>query len=469
MIVLVGFVWYFDEPLRTTPGFFTDEASIAYNALTISRGGVDEHGVTMPVYFRAFGEYKNPVYIYLLAGVFRVTGPSILVARTFSIVLGFFAAVALAVLVRRTTGQAGLPVLHFLFTLLAAIVTPWLFETSRLVFEVAAFPLALALALIAVAELARREEISWPLVIACAASFAAVTYTYTAGRLLGPAMTAGLVMLLPRRRIAELARVWGVYAVMMIPLIVFAIRNPGALTARLEQIGGAGGGFFSNYFAAFSPGFLFTVGDENARHHIPGAGGMIAISVAIAALIGLVAVVRSARSDPWSRYLLLLLVLSPIPGAITKAPPHALRLITLGVVLVVLAGIGMAKLVDARSDVWRYGLAPLLFVAVIVQGIAFRNRFETVGPLRIDDFNATYPRVFDAAVATHLPLGVEAKPYYPVLAWWYGALRGIDRARLPLHSSGTEPPGTVMLGTVPACATCRVIAEDRGFIAYVRE
>src|SRR4029079_14574134 len=91
VIVLVGFVWYYDEPLRTTPGFFTDEASIAYNALTISRGGADEHGVTMPVYFRAFGEYKNPVYIYLLAGVFRATGPSILAARTCSIVLGFLA------------------------------------------------------------------------------------------------------------------------------------------------------------------------------------------------------------------------------------------------------------------------------------------------------------------------------------------------------------------------------------------
>jgi len=465
VIVLVGFVWYYDDPLRTTPGFFTDEASIAYNALTISRGGADEHGVTMPVYFRAFGEYKNPVYIYLLAGVFRVTGPSILAARTFSIVLGFLAAVGLAILVRRTTDR----ITAAAFALLAAIVTPWLFETSRLVFEVAAFPLALALALIAVGELARRDEISWPLIIACAASFAAVTYTYTAGRLLGPAMAAGLVMLLPRRRIAELLRVWGVYAVMLIPLIVFAIRNPGALTARLEQIGGAGGGFFANYFAAFSPGFLFTMGDENARHHIPGAGGMITISVAIAAVIGLVAVVRSARSDPWNRYLLLLLVLSPIPGAITKAPPHALRLITLGVMIIVLAGIGMAKLVDARSDVWRYGLAPLLFVAVIVQGITFRNRFETVGPLRVDDFNATYPRVFDAAVATHLSLGVEAKPYYPVLAWWYGALKGIDRARLPLHSSGTEPAGTLMLGTVPACATCRVIAEDRGFIAYVRE
>jgi len=89
ILLLVLFAWYFDDPLRTTPGFVTDESSIAFDALTISRTGADEHGATMPLYFRAFGEYKNPVYIYLLALEFRITGPSILAARALSILLGF--------------------------------------------------------------------------------------------------------------------------------------------------------------------------------------------------------------------------------------------------------------------------------------------------------------------------------------------------------------------------------------------
>src|ERR1043165_6764096 len=62
--------------LRTNPpGFFLDESSIAYNAHTLSQSGRDEHGEEWPLFFRAFGEFKNPVYIYLLAGVFRLTGP----------------------------------------------------------------------------------------------------------------------------------------------------------------------------------------------------------------------------------------------------------------------------------------------------------------------------------------------------------------------------------------------------------
>ena len=131
---VLSFVWYFDSPLEATPGFFIDESSIAYNAWSIAQSGRDEHGARMPLYFAAFGEYKNPVYIYLLAAVYKVGGPSILAARALSIVLGFLAAGVLSLLVRDPAARA--------FTFLAAVATPWLFETSRLVFEVAAFPLA---------------------------------------------------------------------------------------------------------------------------------------------------------------------------------------------------------------------------------------------------------------------------------------------------------------------------------------
>src|ERR1043166_1964437 len=75
--LLLALAWDYDDPLRTTPGFFVDESSIAYNAWSIAQTGRGEHGITMPLYFPAFGEYKNPVYIYLLALVFKITGPSI--------------------------------------------------------------------------------------------------------------------------------------------------------------------------------------------------------------------------------------------------------------------------------------------------------------------------------------------------------------------------------------------------------
>ena len=39
-------------------GFYSDEASIGYNAYSILKTGKDEHGMLLPLYFKAFGEYK---------------------------------------------------------------------------------------------------------------------------------------------------------------------------------------------------------------------------------------------------------------------------------------------------------------------------------------------------------------------------------------------------------------------------
>src|SRR5689334_2458739 len=96
-----AFALYAWDVPRNPPGFYIDESSIAYNALTISRAGADEYGESFPLYFRAFGDYKNPVYVYALASLFRVTGPSVTAARLLSAWLGALAALLLGLLAAR--------------------------------------------------------------------------------------------------------------------------------------------------------------------------------------------------------------------------------------------------------------------------------------------------------------------------------------------------------------------------------
>src|SRR5207249_1354386 len=55
------------------PGFIRDEASLAYNAYTISQDLRDQDGGLLPLYFTSFDDYKSPVFVYALAAVFRVT------------------------------------------------------------------------------------------------------------------------------------------------------------------------------------------------------------------------------------------------------------------------------------------------------------------------------------------------------------------------------------------------------------
>src|ERR1043165_5831396 len=111
LLLAAGAVFYARGSATNPPGFFVDESSIAYNAHTISRTGRDEHGEPFPLSFRAFSDYKNPIYVYLLAALFRLTGPSVAPARLLSAALGVLTAFALCLLGERLSGRAAVGVL----------------------------------------------------------------------------------------------------------------------------------------------------------------------------------------------------------------------------------------------------------------------------------------------------------------------------------------------------------------------
>src|SRR5215213_3562563 len=209
LLLAAGFAFYARGAATNPPGFFIDESSIAFNAHAISETGRDEHGEPFPLYFRAFGDYKNPVYVYVLAALFRVTGPSVTAARLLSAALGALTALVLALLGARMSGSRAVG----LFTWLTALLTPWLFELSRLVLEVAAYPLAVALLLLLLWRASRRE--SWELTdaLAVALALALLTYTYSIGRLLAPLLAAGLFLFATTRaRLRSVLKTLALYA-----------------------------------------------------------------------------------------------------------------------------------------------------------------------------------------------------------------------------------------------------------------
>src|SRR5205085_8013052 len=171
-------------------------------------------------------------FVYLLAALFRLTGPSVLAARLLSASLGAAAALCLGLLAARMTRsmEAGAVVAC------SALLTPWLYEGSRLVFEVSAYPLVTVLFLLALWRASRKE--SWGLwdALALALSLALLTYTYSIGRLLGPLLAAGLAFFLTRRNAPRVVQAWGLYALTLLPLLIYNLRDPGALTGRFNLL-----------------------------------------------------------------------------------------------------------------------------------------------------------------------------------------------------------------------------------------
>jgi 4-amino-4-deoxy-L-arabinose transferase-like glycosyltransferase len=477
VVSLLVCVVYFAEVSHNSPTFFIDEASIAYNAHTISQSGVDEYGQSFPLYFRAFGEYKNPVLIYLVAILFWFTGPSVFAARLLSAVLGMLAAILLGLLANHLTKLRWAGLLVFLSVLL----TPWTFEISRLVFEVSVFPALLAGFLLLLFAAAQRATWSWRIAAGLGVLLGLMTYSYSIGRLLAPLFALGLAFFLTRRRWRGVVLTWVFFAVMLLPLVGFAWRHPGALSERYKFVTFVHPSdtktqivlqFVENYESSFSPRSWLLKGDPEPRHHLPWLGSLL-IGMVLLAAIGLVVALYRDRQEAWWRFIIYGLVVSPLPASLTLDYFHTLRLIALPIFLFVLMMPALAFLAGATGPRPRARRAFLLALVVLllVQGALFQWHFYRA-PARVDAFDTYYPQVLDAALARpERPIYLLDKtPAAYMYAYWYATLRGLDLHNFQrANKDAPPPPGAVVISHELPCTNCEMILQRGQFRVYVQE
>jgi 4-amino-4-deoxy-L-arabinose transferase-like glycosyltransferase len=469
---LAFYAWGADE---NPPGFFIDESSVAYNAHTISEAGRDEHGESWPLYFRAFGDYKNPTYVYLLAAVFRVTGPSVAAARCLSACLGALAALALGLLGARVTGRRSAGLL----TSLTALLTPWLFELSRVVVEVAAYPLAVALLLLAAHRASRKESWGFADAALVALSLALVTYTYSTGRLTGPLLALGLLLLATTRaRLRSVLKTWALYGLSLVPLLVYHLRHPEALTKRFSYLtyvtpesgyAEVAWEFVKHFAANLNPWRMLVTGDVNTYQiaSVPGTGVLTFAAFALA-LLGAWLALRAARRDAWWRFHLYGVAASVVPASLTNDYFHMLRLAALPVFLLALVAPAFAWLVEGGRA--RRAALVALVALTLAQGAYFRRQFEryAASPWRLHMYDADYPlKLLPAALAAsprevHLADSTSVPGY--VQALWHGAAAGLAPATfVRLSPEEPAPAGAVVITTEDVRPRCRVLAESEPY------
>ena len=459
------------------PGFFRDEAAIAYNAHTIATEGRDEYGARFPLYFSSFLDYKSPLFVYGLAGVFTVTGADREVARGFAATCMLAAILLLGLLAYRRTGKASVGIA----ILVLAGTTPWLFEVGRVAFEVALEPVFLVLALLGVERASRLDR--WNPVTALPVSVAlgAITYVYAGGRLLAPLLAGALVACLSRARAKWMLTAWIGFAVTQIPLAVYTRAHPGALSRRYEattfvtddmppwEIAWRGA---VNYLQDLQVWHYVFSGDVKPYAHTPGAGALLGVSLALS-LAGLVLVLRRYRSDPFWRYAVAALAVSLVPAATTIDRFHAIRLVPFAVLLVVLAIPAVEVLRNAAVHFrWARYLVLALVALAAAQFAFFVYKYVEEGPRRTGRFEAAVPGLLDQAWANGGTVYIDYDDREPQgLARWHALVRGIDQSRVVrLPDGGIPPVGSIAFGREQECDyICDRIAESGDYwIALVR-
>jgi 4-amino-4-deoxy-L-arabinose transferase-like glycosyltransferase len=478
LITIVVIAFYFAKVERNPPGYYIDESSISYNAYTISQTGADEFGTNWPLYFRSFGDYKNPVLIYLLAGIYRITGPGILAARLLSAVCGVLAALALGLLATRISERRDVGIL----VILMALLTPWLFEMSRVVLEVALYPLVVALFLLCAHYASTKVRWRWREIVPLATTLALLTYTYSIGRLIGPLFALGLIFFASPGRRVGLLKTWALYAVTLVPLLLFQRRNPGALSARFSIITYLEPSYTSadnfrefarHYLGNLNPWRLFVTGDPNFEQiaHIYGFPLLLA-ATGLLAIAGLALILRYHRSEGWWRFVLYCLLVSVVPASLTTEYVHMLRLAPVPVFVIVLT-IPSIKWLSPRNDLGKTILT-LLLLLMLAQGAIFLWKFETSAnsARRLRQFDHGYPeRILAPALdMNQRPIYLAdalAIPGY-IQAYWHSTLRGVaiaDFLRLAPNEAALE--GALVITTEENCPRCRIISTSEFYTLYV--
>jgi 4-amino-4-deoxy-L-arabinose transferase-like glycosyltransferase len=452
------------------PGFFRDESAIAYNAHTLATSGKDEYGARLPVFIRSFGDYKSPLYVYLLAGVFRVTGLSTGVARSFSAVLGLAAVLVLYALALAISRK---PMLALAVAMIAGL-SPWLFETTRLVFEVALMPLLIALLLLAVY---RASAGPWRLrhSVSIGLLLAAIAYTYQAGRVLAPLFAIGLVLFWARARWRQLAATWAVFLAAVLPIGVWALIHPGTLEARYHATTYIHQGmsrwelvrqFLVHYAKNMNLWAWLAHGDANVVHHVQGAGSLFFVEVALA-LVGTAVVLLRRRSDPWWRFVLFGVLASPVAASATAETLNSLRMIALPVFLPVLALPALELLAALPRPGPRTAIATAVTIVFAVEAVHWQVVFRRHGGARVSAFEAQAHSVVDAAFrhgGTVYAFRTAHGPYVDLLL--YGTIAGRSRSSTVVLDGPRPAAGALFVGSVGECPQCPALEERGAFGIY---
>jgi len=503
------YVFYVYGISNNPPGFYLDESGIAYNAYLIAHTGAGEFGVRWPLFFQfytgPFIQYGNPTQIYLLAIPYFLFPPSILLARLYCAAWVFAASMLLGLLAARISGQRAIGII----VALNALLTPWLFEVGRLVLDVFFYPMALVLFFFALYRAHKKKR--WTLldITLLALTLALLTYTFTTGRLLAPLLALGLLFFaINKQRLIAIVKTWVAYAVTLIPLLVFNLRHPGALSQRFYLISyikpqstwsDIALQFVKRFTEEFSLGSLLLNGDVNPRHHVAGSLGSVFVATFILAGMGFTLVVIRHWGDPWWHFMLYGLFASVVPGALTGDQFHTLRLIAFPVFLLVMNIPALAWLLNAdmreqepveskrvkkvkRRQAQRESsgrdLSPsvrriilyVLLALTVVQGAYFQLRFHRDGPKRGLAFDTGYRELYTAAmVDPSRPIYLKDGYWGPayIHAYWYATLERRSTSEfIHLPYGVLPPPGGLVLSSEAKCTNCQIIMQRAPYTLY---
>ncbi|QQS38643.1 glycosyltransferase family 39 protein [Candidatus Woesebacteria bacterium] len=360
------------NPPHLTP----DEAALGYNAYSILKTGRDEYGKLLPIVFKSFGDYKPGLYVYATVPfvfLFDLNEVSVRLASSLSGIFAVFIIYHIVNLLLEVENKKNKGVFSpALLSSLILAISPWHIHFSRGAWEI---NIALTLTLLGI-YCVLKSFTNNKYLIPAALSFGATLTAYQ-GAKLSSLIVLFLLAIIYRKKISKinlkvLVLSFFVGLIVAFPIIasfskgetgrlkvfsVFSYTRPQEyLTDLLATADVKFGspeyylyysenlnitkGIMGRWFNHFSPRFLFFEGDwQNPRHSAPSSGEMLFVD-SLFLLCGLYILINANNTG--ARFILLWLLLAPLPSALSRDQIHAVRSYNMVIPLVVVTAFGLS-------------------------------------------------------------------------------------------------------------------------------
>ena len=405
LVALIVRTWNIDKfPMEFTP----DEAALGYNAYSLIKTGHDENGQFFPIIFKSFGDYKPGLYIYLTIPWILIGDLTISMVRmtsAISVTLAVFFTYIILRLIKNELPYAFLKKRLPIYGALILALNPWHILFSRGAWESNVNLTMILFSIVCVLYAVKR---GYSHMIVLAGLISGLTLSMYQGAKMSTPLV-GLAFIIAyyqsiKRRLSLgyviLALLVAIAVSMPIAqsfldgrtgrLSVFSILNyqrpseyiqeniltPTNWTNNDWQFKIFEGEWlektrnvYQRYGSALSPRFLFIEGDWEHSHMATPYHGMFYWLDSIFLIIGILTAIR-IQSRFW-RFVLIWLLLAPLPAALSRDPVNAVRSLPLIAPLTMLIGLGYCQTIRLIKLNYPKLYYPSIAVFIIIQLILF--------------------------------------------------------------------------------------------------
>lgn len=387
LIVILGLGLRLYKLSEVPSGFFSDEASIGYNAYSILNTGKDEYSIPFPIFFRAFGEYKNPVQIYLTVPFIFIFGLSEFSTRLPSVFFGIITIIFLYLLIKELFNKR--------IALLSAFIAstmPWLLHYNRTAFELNSYIAFFIISLYLFIKSIKHRTYFIPACVSLALSI----YTYYPTILIIPMLLLGILFIYRKIFLSRKKYFFAGFAaftIICIPMLSSFLTGQG--TARFNAVSvfsaklsftGTVSRIIHNYLFQLSPTLLIS-GEPTfiTRHFTGGLTPILPITLPFI-FVGLAHTFLTIQKRS-SQLLIYWFLIYPIAGAVTADTPFTSRSIIGAPLFAIFISLGVSTTIKHVGKFINTSLLTVFILSAILINLLFFAKFYfTQYPMYSSDY-----------------------------------------------------------------------------------